>query len=250
MSGHSKWHSIKHKKGAADAKRGKIFTRHAKLIEIATREGGESNPDNNPSLRTAIDSAKADNVPNANIDRAIKKGSGELKGEAQTVEVSYEAFGPGGVAMIIECLTDNKNRTLPNIKNVISKIGGRFADTGSVSWMFEQKGVVVANISGKDSEENELSVIDAGADDLEINDGIIEIKTSKESWAKVRDALKNLGCEIETAGLKFVPSQETNISDVSTAKKLMECVDALEEDDDVSEVHTNADISDEVVSQL
>ncbi|MBT3835510.1 YebC/PmpR family DNA-binding transcriptional regulator [Candidatus Peribacteria bacterium] len=250
MSGHSKWHSIKHKKGAADAKRGKIFTRHAKLIEIATREGGESNPDNNPSLRTAIDSAKADNVPNANIDRAIKKGSGELKGEAQTVEVSYEAFGPGGVAMIIECLTDNKNRTLPNIKNVISKIGGRFADTGSVSWMFEQKGVVVANISGKDSEEIELSVIDAGADDLEINDGIIEIKTSKESWAKVRDALKNLGCEIETAGLKFVPSQETNISDVSTAKKLMECVDALEEDDDVSEVHTNADISDEVVSQL
>ena len=250
MSGHSKWHSIKHKKGAADAKRGKIFTRPAKLIEIATREGGESNPDNNPSLRTAIDSAKADNVPNANIDRAIKKGSGELKGEAQTVEVSYEAFGPGGVAMIIECLTDNKNRTLPNIKNVISKIGGRFADTGSVSWMFEQKGVVVANISGKDSEEIELSVIDAGADDLEINDGIIEIKTSKESWAKVRDALKNLGCEIETAGLKFVPSQETNISDVSTAKKLMECVDALEEDDDVSEVHTNADISDEVVSQL
>ena len=250
MSGHSKWHSIKHKKGAADAKRGKIFTRHAKLIEIATREGGESNPDNNPSLRTAIDSAKADNVPNANIDRAIKKGSGELKGEAQTVEVSYEAFGPGGVAMIIECLTDHKNRTLPNIKNVISKIGGRFADTGSVSWMFEQKGVVVANISGKDSEEIELSVIDAGADDLEINDGIIEIKTSKESWAKVRDALKNLGCEIETAGLKFVPSQETNISDVSTAKKLMECVDALEEDDDVSEVHTNADISDEVVSQL
>jgi YebC/PmpR family DNA-binding regulatory protein len=251
MSGHSKWHSIKHKKGAADAKRGKIFTKHAKLIEIATREGGESNPDNNPSLRTAIDSAKADNVPNANIDRAIKKGSGELKGEAQTVEVSYEAFGPGGVAMIIECLTDNKNRTLPNIKNVISKIGGRFADTGSVSWMFEQKGVVVARSSApRDGDELELQLIDAGAEDIDIDDDIIEVKTSKENWAKVRDALKNIGCEIETAGLKFVPTQETNISDLSTAKKLMECTDALEEDDDVSEVHTNANVSDEIAKQL
>ena len=147
MSGHSKWHSIKHKKSAADAARGKIFTRHAKLVEIAAREGGSGDPEQNAKLRTAIADAKAENVPNANIDRAIKKGTGELKGAAQTVSVIYEAYGPQGSAFIIECLTDNKNRTLANVKTILGKNGGRFAESGSVMWMFEQKGVVVARHS-------------------------------------------------------------------------------------------------------
>jgi len=250
MSGHSKWASIKHKKGAADAKRGKIFTRHAKMIEIAAREGGGGDSASNPALRTAIDNAKNDNVPNNNIDRAIKKGTGELKDAAQTVETTYEAYGPGGAAFIIECLTDNKNRTLPNVKTIIGKKGGRFAETGSVSWMFERKGVVVADITEKDGEEMELAMMDAGAEDIEINDTTIDVTTSREGWAKVRAALKELGCEIQTAGLKYVPSQVAEITDIETAKKVMEFMSAIEEDEDVSEVHTNADINASIAAEL
>jgi YebC/PmpR family DNA-binding regulatory protein len=250
MSGHSKWSSIKHKKGAADAARGKIFTRHAKLIEIAAREGGGGDPDKNPRLRTAISDAKTENVPNINIDRAIKKGTGELKGAAQTVSVSYEAYGPSGTAYIVECLTDNKNRTLPNVKTILAKNGGSFADSGSVSWMFEQKGVVVADISGKDSDELQLKAMDSGAEDMDVENDSIEITASRENWSKVRDALKSAGCEVQTAGLKFVPKQSVNIADVEAAKKVMEFMEALEEDEDVSEVHTNADISEEVAASL
>ena len=250
MSGHSKWHSIKHKKGAADAKRGKIFTRHAKLIEIAAREGGGGDPDKNPGLRTAIDNAKAENVPNTNIERAVKKGTGELKDAAATVAVTYEAYGPAGTAYIVECLTDNKNRTLSNVKSTIGKQGGQFADNGSVSWMFELKGVVVADISGKDKDEVELAAIDAGAEDIDISDGTIDVTTSKEQWTKVRDALKELGCEVQDAGIKYVSTQAVTISDVNDAKKVFDFMSSLEEDEDVSEVHTNAEIDEEVAQQL
>lgn len=250
MSGHSKWASIKHKKGAADAARGKVFTRHAKLIEIAAREGGGGDPDKNPQLRTAIDGAKGDNVPNNNIDRAIKKGTGELKDAAQTVAVTYEAYGPAGTAYIIECLTDNTNRTLPNVKTILMKKGGKFAEKGSVSFMFKQKGVVVADIAGKDGDELELSMMDAGAEDIDRSDSTIDVTTSRDGWHKVRDALKEAGCEIETAGLKYVASQSISISDVNAAKKVFEFMSAIEEDEDVSEVHTNADISEEVVKEL
>lgn len=247
MSGHSKWASIKHKKGAADAKRGKVFTRHAKLIEIAAREGGSGDPGMNPSLKAAIDNAKADNVPNANIDRAVKKGSGELKGEA-TVEVVYEAYAPGGAACIIECLTDNKNRTLSSVKSTIEKRGGKWAESGSVMFMFSRKGVVIAK--GDLSEDTELSLIDAGAEDIEKTDNIISVTTDATTWNKVRDALKENGCEIQEAGLKYVAQQEIQISDAEAAKKLMDFMDTIEEDDDVSEVHTNADIADDVAASL
>ncbi len=247
MSGHSKWASIKHKKGAADVKRGKIFTRHAKLIEIAAREGGGGDPNMNPSLKAAIDNAKAENVPNANIDRAVKKGSGELKGE-QTVGVTYEAYGPGGVACIIECLTDNKNRTLSNVRSTIERRGGKWAESGSVMFMFDRKGVVLAK--GTLNEETELELIDAGAEDIESSDDIISVTTDSTSWPKVRDSLREAGYEIEEAGLKYVAAQTTNIADTETAQKILDFVAEIEEDEDVSEVHTNANIPDEIVMQL
>ncbi|MFH1671046.1 MAG: YebC/PmpR family DNA-binding transcriptional regulator [Patescibacteria group bacterium] len=248
MSGHSKWASIKHKKGAADAKRGKIFTRHAKLIEIAAREGGGGEADMNPRLATAIENAKAENVPNANIDRAVKKGTGELKGE-QTVAVTYEAYAPGGAAVIIECLTDNKNRTLSNVKSTIEKRGGKWAESGSVMWMFEKKWIVI----GKGfplSEDTELALIDAGAEDIDSSDNLVEVKTDATSWPKVRDALKETGYEVEEAGMKYVAKQEADIVDAESAKKLMDFTDAIEEDEDVAEVHTNANISDEIAAKL
>ncbi|MDP6575928.1 MAG: YebC/PmpR family DNA-binding transcriptional regulator [Candidatus Peribacteraceae bacterium] len=249
MSGHSKWASIKHKKGAADAKRGKIFTRHAKLIEIAAREGGSGDPGMNPSLKAAIDNAKAENVPNMNIDRAVKKGSGELKGNL-TVAVIYEAYGPGGAAVIVECLTDNKNRTLSSVKSTIEKRGGKWAESGSVMWMFEKKGIVIAKCEGELSDDVQLELIDAGAEDFEVSDGTASITTGPTDWPKVRDAIKSAGMELEEAGMKYVAKQSADIADVESAKKLMSFVEELEADEDVSEVHTNADISDEIASQL
>lgn len=247
MSGHSKWSTIKHKKGAADAKRGKIFTKHAKLIEIAAREGGGSDLTMNAALKSAVDNAKADNVPNANIDRAIKKGTGELKGEA-TVSVTYEAYAPGGTALIIECLTDNKNRTLPNVRTIVEKRGGKMAESGSVMFLFTQKGVVTAN--GELNDDLELALIDAGAEDIDTGDGMITVTSDVSSWTTVRDTLKQNGCEVEEAGMKHVALQDMNIADVESAQKLMDLIQALEEDDDVSDVHTNADISEEIAAQL
>lgn len=251
MSGHSKWSSIKHKKGAADAKRGKIFTKHAKLIEIAAREGGGGDPAMNPSLKTAIDNAKADNVPNNNIDRAVKKGTGELKG-AQTVEVIYEAYGPGGAACIIECLTDNTNRTLSNVRATIEKKGGKWAESGSVMYMFDKKGIVIGNgESGMGNrDELELELIDAGAEDIEWDDDIVTVTTDGASWPKARDTLKQHGVEVQEAGLKYVAKQTAPITDAETAQKLMDYIDEIELDEDVSEVHTNADMSDEVAAML
>jgi YebC/PmpR family DNA-binding regulatory protein len=249
MSGHSKWASIKHKKGAADAKRGKVFTRHAKLVEIAAREGGSGDPGMNPSLKAAIENAKADNVPNANIDRAVKKGSGELKGEL-TVAVTYEAYGPGGIACIIECLTDNKRRTLSNVRAAIERSGGKWAESGSVSYLFTNKGVVIGKRAGGIDEDTELALIDAGAEDIEVTDDIISVTTGAADWPKVRDALKEGGVEIEEAGMKKVAQQEVDVADMESAQKVITFLENIEEDDDVSEVHTNANIVDEVAVAL
>lgn len=243
MSGHSKWNSIRHKKGSADAKRGKIFTKHAKLIGIAAREGGDSDPEMNSQLKTAIENAKVDNVPNTNIERAIKKGTGELKG-AQTEAVMYAGLGPKNVALLIEGLTDNKNRTLSNLKVIIGRKGGKWAELSSVQWMFEQKGVVVACVQdGTKSEELELELIDAGAEDIEYSNNILTVTTAADNWPKVRDFLKKQGFNIEEAGLKYVAKQEVLLTEQEAAQKLMELVEAIEEDDDVTDVYTNADIA-------
>lgn len=240
MSGHSKWHNIKVKKMATDAKKGKAYTKYARLIEIAAREGG-GDPTSNIRLRTLIDAAKSESVPNANIERAVKKGTGELKGEAMQ-EITYEAYGPGGAAFIIECLSDNRNRTLSNVKLILSKNGGRFAESGSVLWMFERKGA----ISGKRiadsvqlSEDMELSLIDLGADDIQESDGHLSVLTDATKWPGIRDFLTSQNFEIESAGLQYIAKQSVPV-DADTMTKVGSLIDALEEDDDVSEVHTNA----------
>ncbi len=250
MSGHSKWHNIRVKKTATDAARGKIYTRHARLIEIVAQRGGD--PSSNAGLRVAIDNAKADNVPNANIERAIKKGTGELKG-AQMEEVMYAALGPSGVACLIECLTDNRNRTISNVKNIVSKSGGTFAETSSVMWIFERKGMVVARKEGAQQsalEEMELELIDFGAENIEADGDTIIVTTALADWPKIRDFLKQNSFVIQMAGLKYMPSQKVTINDTESAKRLMEFIEKVEEDDDVSEVHTNADISAEVAGAM
>lgn len=241
MSGHSKWHNIRVKKTAEDARRGKIYTRHARLIEMAARSGGD--PETNAGLRAAIDNARAESVPNANIDRAIKKGTGDLKGE-QMAEIVYAAYGPSGVACLIECLTDNKNRTLANVKMIVSKRGGNFAESSSVQWMFARKGVVAAKrgTASISLEELELELIDFGAEEFDAEGEVLTVTTELSDWPGVRDVLMKHGYEIVSAGQQYVPTQKTAVS-AQAAEKVMDFVGALEEDDDVSQVFTNADIA-------
>lgn len=248
MSGHSKWHSIRHKKGLLDAKRGKIFTMHANLITVAARTGGD--PDMNPSLRLAIDNAKKANVPNANIDRAIKRGTGELKGEAELSEVTYEGFGPAGIAVIVEALTDNKNRTLTNVRTVFGKKGGNLGGSGSVAWMFTRKGVIQVNLDGKNSDEVELTAIEAGAEDIKNEGGMLEILTEPSLLTDVNEKLKEAGIDPESAEARLVPNETTKIIDEADAKKILEFMDALEEDQDVTNVSSNFDISDELMEKV
>ncbi len=234
---------------AVDAKKGKVYTKYARMIEIAARDGGD--PSSNVRLRTLIDAAKTESVPNANIDRAIKKGSGALGGE-QMQEILYEGYGPEGSAFVIECLSDNRNRVLSNVKNILSKHGGRFAETGSVLWMFDRKGVVIALVpeedllSAKSYLQNsvkrdtlELQLIDLGAEDIVMEDDVIHVTTSISEWQGARDALQKLGFKIDTAELQYIPKQTAPVTldAMTTVEKLIEF---LEADDDVSIVYTNA----------
>ncbi len=240
MSGHSKWHNIRVKKTAADKARGKIYTKHAKMIEIAAQKGSDAVT--NSALKNAIAEAKTDSVPNANIERAIKKGAGELKGEKME-EVMYACMAPGGVACLIECLTDNRNRTLGNVKTIISKHGGSFTESASVLWMFARRGLVIARKEGVTNlEELELQLIDLGAEDVDASEDIITVTTDIASWAKVRDFLKSDGWEIQSAGLRYVATQKAPLPDEAAMEQLADFVAAIEEDEDVSEVHTNADL--------
>lgn len=243
MSGHSKWANIRVKKTAQDARRGKIFTKHARLIEIAARSGG-FDPKMNTTLRTAVENARAENVPNVNIERAIKKGTGALTGETMA-EVLYAAYGPSGTAYLIECLTDNRNRTLAEVRAIIGRHGGSFADTGAVQWMFERKGIVVAKnqeLVVKNQEELELTLIDCGAEHITVSGDSVEVVTDAMQWTKVRDFLKGKGFTVEVAGLQFVPKQRVEVKDRGVAKKVGELTNALEEHDDISEVYTNTEL--------
>ncbi len=248
MSGHSKWHSIKHKKGIADAKRGKVFTKHAKLIEIAARNGGD--PDMNPNLRTAIENAKADNVPNANIEKAVKKGSGEGKDATQLAEVMYEGYGPEGTAILVEVITDNKNRSLTSVKTIMSKNGGTLGEAGSVNWMFNRKGVILARVENISDEEAELLAIDAGAEDISKDGDIFEIVTLDNEVMKVKKALEESGFKIERAEISYLPKNTVKIEDLGKAKKILNLVELLEDDDDVSNVYSNFDISEDLMEKI
>lgn len=248
MSGHSKWHSIKHKKGIADAKRGKIFTRHAKLISIAARSGGD--PAMNPTLRFYIDNAKKDNVPNDNIAKAIKRGTGEDKAATQIEQFSYEGYGPGGVAVIIECMSDNKNRAFTNVRTAVNKNGGNLGNSGSVAWMFDRKGVITVDLKGADADALELTAIDAGATDIAREDGQMEIFTNPTEAHVVAKKLTDAGIKTENVEVRLVPNQWVKIEDESTAKRVLHFMEALDEDEDVSDVSSNFDISDELMEKL
>ncbi|MBR5867052.1 MAG: YebC/PmpR family DNA-binding transcriptional regulator [Spirochaetaceae bacterium] len=238
MSGHSKWATIKHAKGAADAKRGQLFTKFIKEISIAARMGG-GDPNANPRLRTAILKARAANMPKDNIERAIKKGTGELGG-AVYEEKLYEGYGPGGVAILVEVLTDNNNRAAANVRNIFSKSGGNLGATGSVSYMFNRKGVIEYDAEVVSEDEVMDVALEAGADDIVAEDGIITVTTDPASFEGVLEVLQGKGYESVSAEVAMVPDMYSAV-DMETATKLQKLIDRLEEDDDVQNVYTNAD---------
>ncbi len=246
MSGHSKWSSIKHKKGAADAKRGKLFTRIVREIIIAAKEGG-GDVDSNPRLRTAVSNAKNNNMPNSNIDKAIKRGTGELEGVSYE-EATYEGYGQAGVAILVETLTDNKNRTVAEVRHCFSKYGGSMAETGAVAWNFEQKGLIETPSEGHDEDEFMMIALEAGAEDVVLEDDKFEIYTSGADLHKVMIELENGGYQIDKAELTRVPKSTVNADPV--AEKLLKLLDQLEDLDDVQKVYANFDISDEVIQGL
>ena len=247
MSGHSKWASIKHKKGATDAKRGKVFTKLIREITVAARSGG-GNPDTNPRLRLAIQRAKDSNMPQGNIDRGIKKGTGELEGVSYE-EITYEGYGPGGVAIMVEVLTDNKNRATSEIRNILAKRGGNMAGHGSVAWIFEKKGYIVIN--RKDIEEDKLMSIalDAGAEDMQTEDTTYAVTTAPGDFDKVKKALEELNVKIDTADITSVPKSTLKITS-EDAKKVLSLVSELEDQDDVQNVYANFDIPDDILKAM
>ncbi len=245
MSGHSKWSTIKHKKAAQDAKRGKLFTRLAREITIAARSGGD--PETNFSLRLAVDKAKAANMPKDNIERAIKRGTGELKGE-ELFEVMYEGYAPHGVALLIQALTDNKNRTVADIRRVLTRQGGTMAEAGSVAWQFERKGYIAIEPDGVDPDAVFEVAVEAGAEDVIFGDDMIEIYALVEDFQAVRQALADAGITVESAELSMVPKTMMQLGEKETLQ-VMGVIEALEELDDTQQVYSNLDISDEVMAK-
>jgi YebC/PmpR family DNA-binding regulatory protein len=241
MSGHSRWSTIKHKKGAADAKRGKMFTKLIREITVAVRNGG-GDPDGNPRLRTAVLAARAINMPSDNIKRAIQKGTGELPGTSYE-EVQYEGYGPAGVAVLVQVLTDNRNRTLPEIRQLFTKHGGNLGEANCVSWMFEKKGYIVVRGSGVDEEKLFELAIEAGAEDLKEDGGSFEIFSLPQHHDKVHEALTQRQIPIDVAELAMVPKTSVKVEG-KAARQVLSMMEALEEHDDVQHVWANFDIED------
>lgn len=233
MSGHSKWSTIKHQKGAKDAKRAKLFTKLARPIMVAAREGG-SDMEMNAALRTAVTAAKAANMPKDNIERAIKRGTGEMEG-AELVEIRYEGYAPGGVAIMVDAITDNRNRTASAVKHLFTKYGGSLGGPGAVAWMFEQKGVI--RVEGNEDETLQLTAIEAGAEDVRVEEGGLTILTPPQDLESVKAALD---IEPDFAGLDWIASQ-TAEADEDTITKASKLIEALEDSDDVNDVYSNAD---------
>ncbi|MDQ3941323.1 MAG: YebC/PmpR family DNA-binding transcriptional regulator [Actinomycetota bacterium] len=247
MSGHSKWSTIKRKKGAADAQRSKLWGKLLRFVEVAAREGG-GNVEANPTLATAVQKAKSASVPNDNIAKAIKRGTGELQGEAYE-ESTYEGYGPAGVAILVHCLTNNRNRAAQDVRSVFNGQGGKLAEPGAVAWMFESKGVVVVGKQGTSEDEVFLVAADAGAEDIRTSEESIEVITPAESLRSVREALAAGGIGIESAEVTQVPKTTIPL-DEADAKKVLNLIDALEELDDVQDVYANFDISDDVLAAV
>ncbi|MFP4087989.1 MAG: YebC/PmpR family DNA-binding transcriptional regulator [Desulfobacteraceae bacterium] len=247
MSGHSKWSSIKHKKGAADAKRGKVFTKLIKEITVAARMGG-GDPDGNPRLRTAIAAAKAENMPKENIERAIKKGTGELEGVSYE-ETSYEGYGPGGVAVLIECLTDNKNRTVADVKHLFERHGGNLGEPGCVAWMFEKKGLVVLE-KDKVNEDDLIDLaLEAGAEDVTEGEAEFEVIVAPQDFEAVKKAIEDAALPYIVGEISMIPQNVVKLEG-KKAQQMITLTQALEDHDDVSHVYANFDIPDEVMEAL
>lgn len=249
MAGHSKWANIKHKKGKEDARRGKLFSKLSKMITVAAREGG-GDPDMNADLRLAIQKAKDNNMPNDNIERAIKRGTGDLEGVTYE-RIVYEGYGPGGVALYLELMSDNRNRTAAEIRHLLSKHGGNLGESGCVAWMFNRKGQIVVDLDKTDYGEDELMMValEAGAEDVVVEDSLINIYSNPSDFEDVRKNLESEDIEFESADIAMVPENTMKL-DVSTAKKTLKLMDVLEDHDDVQEVYSNFDISEEVMAEI
>jgi YebC/PmpR family DNA-binding regulatory protein len=246
MSGHSKWSTIKHKKAATDAKRGKLFTRLAREVTLAAREGG-GNPEVNFGLRLAIDKAKAANMPKDNIERAVKRGTGELKGE-ELVEVTYEGYAPHGVALLVQVLTDNKNRAVADVRRILTRQGGTLAEAGAVAWQFDRKGYIAIAPNGVDEDTVFDVAVEAGADDVVFGDDLIEVYAEVENFRAVRQALEDAGISFEMAELAMIPKATMQLAEKETLQ-VMGIIDALEDLDDTQQVYSNLDISDAAMSK-
>jgi len=247
MSGHNKWSSIKHKKGAADAKRGKIFTKLIKEITIAARMGG-GDPDSNPRLRTAVAAAKAQNMPKDNLERGIKKGTGELEG-VDYEEMTYEGYGPGGVAVLVECLTDNKNRTVADVRYIFSKAGGNIGTDGCVSWMFDKKGFIAVPREGTDEDTLMEIALEAGAEDVKDEGDTFEVITEPDDFEAVKEAVENASIAYDLAEITMIPQTQTRVEG-KEAEQMCRFMEALDDCDDIQNFYSNADIPDEVLNAM
>ena len=247
MSGHSKWSTIKHKKGAADAKRGKIFTKLIKEITVAARMGG-GDVDTNPRLRTAVTAAKAQNMPKDNLERAIKKGTGELEG-VDYEEMSYEGYGPGGVAVLVECLTDNKNRTIADVRYIFNRAGGNIGTDGCVSWMFDKKGLISVDKSVSDEDTLMEVGLEAGAEDVKDEGDCFEVITAPEDFETVKEAMDAAEITYTLAEVTMIPQTQTRLEG-KEAEQMVKFMEALDDCDDIQKFYTNADIPDEVLSAM
>jgi YebC/PmpR family DNA-binding regulatory protein len=249
VSGHSKWSTIKHKKGAADARRGKLFSKLSRAIMVAAKEGG-SDPASNLALQNAIEKARSYSMPKDNIERAIAKGAGEGTEGASFETVVYEGYGPEGVAVIVEALTDNRNRTASDVRHLFTKHGGNLGATGAVAWQFERKGIVLVPADGVDEDELVLAAADAGADDVERDGSTYVVSAAPEVLAQVRESLEAAGVQLESVGLSMVPKTTVAIADESTAKQVVRLVEGLEDQDDVQDVYANFDIPEAVLEAV
>ena len=247
MSGHSKWAGIKHKKAILDAKRGKLFSKLIKEVTVAARQGG-GRPDSNPRLRLAVNTARAANMPGGNIERAIKKGTGELPGVSYE-EITYEGYGPGGVAILLECLTDNRNRTTAEIRNIFSSKGGNLAGAGSVRWLFEKKGLIIIDKDGVEEDQLTTIALEAGAEDLRIEGETYEIITKPAKLEEAKKILSQNGIKYSVAELTMDPKNTVKLSG-APARQILSLVEILEDHDDVQHVYANFDIPDQIMDEI
>ena len=249
MSGHSKWSTIKHKKGAADAKRGKLFTKLSKAIIVAAKEGGPD-PGGNLALQNAIEKAKSYSMPKDTIERAIARGAGTDADAAAYETVIYEGYGPDGVAVLVEALTDNRNRTASDVRHVFTKNGGNLGTTGAVAWLFERRGVVLVDADGADEDELMLAAAEGGADDLDRDGDVFQVSSAPEALTAVREAIEAAGIAVESAELSLIPKTTVEVAEEASAKKLIRLIEALEENDDVQDVWANFDIPEQVLEAV